>query len=474
MTPLPLVINPLDPGHITHHEVLHDLVQDLTSGSTIGFRPQAADAIRFVSMDGDDTSDGLSWGSAKQTIQAALDDLPLYSAGAGGGTVYVGGDGPFAGFAYSSGQRVVGAGMRATMVRGTVAGPLISSPTGGNLVDPITAYCALENLYVLNESTSNAARAIELNQMANFTAKNVAAQCAGGHIVRCHGVILADFDHVRMGGVTGADTCMFLDGVGAANNVIRLRSCDFTDAKGGLRAVSGTGLLIESPHFEALAGGLASYNASMIVDSFRGGVLDDAYFESCAQPAIAFYAAQNVSKVWDLRRGSSILNCASPFVDVSNLQYSKIGTFYMVPGATAPNAHGVVAAGANPVANEYEEQVLASGTGTALSIGTAARHSRYDSQGVIQVMAAASANILRTQVIGEAFNRMTMRADGAILRSVAGAAGPDVIDTVGNGSPEGVVAGAPGSRYSRRDGGVGSSFYIKQTGTSTTGWLAIA
>ena len=45
--------------------------------------PNPTDAIRFVSSNGNDSNNGLSWGSAKQTIMAAYDALP-----AAGGVIY--------------------------------------------------------------------------------------------------------------------------------------------------------------------------------------------------------------------------------------------------------------------------------------------------------------------------------------------------------------------------------------------------
>jgi hypothetical protein len=42
----------------------------------------------------------------------------------------------------------------------------------------------------------------------------------------------------------------------------------------------------------------------------------------------------------------------------------------------------------------------------------------------------------------------------------------------GTGSPEGVVTAPIGSFYSRTDGGAGTSFYIKESGTGNTGWVA--
>lgn len=42
----------------------------------------------------------------------------------------------------------------------------------------------------------------------------------------------------------------------------------------------------------------------------------------------------------------------------------------------------------------------------------------------------------------------------------------------GAGSPEGLVNAVPGSTYARTDGGTGTSFYIKETGIATAGWVA--
>jgi hypothetical protein len=48
----------------------------------------------------------------------------------------------------------------------------------------------------------------------------------------------------------------------------------------------------------------------------------------------------------------------------------------------------------------------------------------------------------------------------------------DAIWTSGSGSPEGVVTAVVGSFYSRTDGGAGTSFYVKESGTGNTGWAA--
>jgi hypothetical protein len=42
----------------------------------------------------------------------------------------------------------------------------------------------------------------------------------------------------------------------------------------------------------------------------------------------------------------------------------------------------------------------------------------------------------------------------------------------GTGTPEGVVTAPVGDRYRREDGGAGTSFYVKESGTGNTGWVA--
>lgn len=44
----------------------------------------------------------------------------------------------------------------------------------------------------------------------------------------------------------------------------------------------------------------------------------------------------------------------------------------------------------------------------------------------------------------------------------------------GTGSPEGVVTAPIGSYFTREDGGAGTSFYVKESGTGDTGWVAVS
>lgn len=42
----------------------------------------------------------------------------------------------------------------------------------------------------------------------------------------------------------------------------------------------------------------------------------------------------------------------------------------------------------------------------------------------------------------------------------------------GTGSPEGVVTARVGEVYRRRDGGAGTSLYVKESGSGSSGWVA--
>lgn len=45
-------------------------------------------------------------------------------------------------------------------------------------------------------------------------------------------------------------------------------------------------------------------------------------------------------------------------------------------------------------------------------------------------------------------------------------------DLVGSGSPEGVYDARRGSTFRRLDGGAGTCFYVKESDSGSTGWVA--
>jgi len=63
--------------------------------------------------------------------------------------------------------------------------------------------------------------------------------------------------------------------------------------------------------------------------------------------------------------------------------------------------------------------------------------------------------------------------DGFLILNTMGIEFPGgVRSIVGDGSPEGAVTAPVSSRYYRRDGGAGTSFYVKESGSGNTGWVA--
>lgn len=60
------------------------------------------------------------------------------------------------------------------------------------------------------------------------------------------------------------------------------------------------------------------------------------------------------------------------------------------------------------------------------------------------------------------------------VRWVNDAQGSGCTTTIGNGAPAGVVTAPPGSDYRNLSGVPGSIFWVKQSGTGNTGWVAIA
>ena len=96
------VTAPLSPGY----SFIVDIPADSSISGSVARKPASGDAVRFVSTAGNVSNDGLSWGTAKLTVQAAINVLPAstftfedngtITLGSGGGTVNVG-CGTFAG-----------------------------------------------------------------------------------------------------------------------------------------------------------------------------------------------------------------------------------------------------------------------------------------------------------------------------------------------------------------------------------------
>jgi len=66
------------------------------------------------------------------------------------------------------------------------------------------------------------------------------------------------------------------------------------------------------------------------------------------------------------------------------------------------------------------------------------------------------------------FVEALLEANAPMLRQLVGA-GQNFYS--GTGTPEGIVTAPVGAVFQRLDGGAGTSFYVKETGTDNTGWV---
>lgn len=73
------------------------------------------------------------------------------------------------------------------------------------------------------------------------------------------------------------------------------------------------------------------------------------------------------------------------------------------------------------------------------------------------------------QTVGFYLSGSSLRAD---TRDTSNAFVTHQLNIRGSGTPEGAVTAAVGSTYQRTDGGAGTSFYVKESGSGNTGWVA--
>jgi hypothetical protein len=79
----------------------------------------------------------------------------------------------------------------------------------------------------------------------------------------------------------------------------------------------------------------------------------------------------------------------------------------------------------------------------------------------LEISAASGTNLIRPLATGT--------GTASVVRYYTTTA---VFITSGAGSPESVVTAPVGSLYTRTDGGAGTTLYVKESGTGSTGWVA--
>lgn len=104
-----------------------------------------------------------------------------------------------------------------------------------------------------------------------------------------------------------------------------------------------------------------------------------------------------------------------------------------------------------------------------------------------QMFSPADGSIRLTDAAGTSFSQLmfggtsssypSIKRNGTTIESRLAddsgfAAVQSLYQRFGSGSPESVVTAPIGATYSRTDGGAGTSFYVKESGTGNTGWVA--
>jgi hypothetical protein len=65
-------------------------------------------------------------------------------------------------------------------------------------------------------------------------------------------------------------------------------------------------------------------------------------------------------------------------------------------------------------------------------------------------------------------------AGSGVVRILSDSESTGAVELIGRGSPLNVVAAPPGSSFRNLNGGAGQTFWVKQAGTGTANWVAIA
>lgn len=107
------------------------------------------------------------------------------------------------------------------------------------------------------------------------------------------------------------------------------------------------------------------------------------------------------------------------------------------------------------------------------TLGTSSTAQIKNDQGVLSIVTDQGNAIADSRIDLNVDNTVEVRVDSNGLNVVSGHTEINgVTITAGNGTPEGVVTAPVGSLFLRKNGGAGSSFYVKESGTGNTGWVA--
>jgi hypothetical protein len=256
-------------------------------------------------------------------------------------------------------------------------------------------------------------------------------------------------------GVSG-DT-LTLTNAGAATFASSLSvsgSCTLGDAAGDAHTINGTTDFNHAMNVD----GAVTMTSTLAVD---GNVtLGNATTDTVYAPGYAGFGVTPDSSVAVYASGNGRTYGFLGFQNDTGVAGDRVGCQFHAAGsadatAATRNAYGLLAlatttrsAGANNVINHG---VYASASGAQVN------YSFFGAAGTLYN--AGDTYLAGSVVLGDA-------AADTIT------AGGGVVWARGTGSPEGVVTANVGSFYSRTDGGASTSWYVKESGTGNTGWVA--
>jgi hypothetical protein len=212
LTIFPIPVGPLPTSILTGNNTFSGsniFIGSLTasgngSSGNVAVKAAVADSVQYVSInDGNDSNDGLSWGTAKLTIAAAI--TALNAGVTGGGTVHIAAGTYAGGITMPTGVAVIGSGKDSTQVTAPNGSAAFDFPNG-------THFARVEDLWIsVTHATSTGITMegnVSLNLFTQFnTIRNVRIigdRTVGEHGINCQGtssigdVSLNRFDSVEI------------------------------------------------------------------------------------------------------------------------------------------------------------------------------------------------------------------------------------------------------------------------------------
>lgn len=261
------------------------------------------------------------------------------------------------------GISLVGAGSHSSVIRGSVAGPLLTNDSGTQEV-----YNRIEGLGFLNTSTNTAARTVKTNNVNEFVMRDTwhssAASGSGSSVCQLDSAYDLLVEDSAFEGAS-ADHCI----VGSTQNVATYMRCSLRATKGGMRLASVSGLNIIGCSFQNLTGSAVDgLNGAICLSACQGGNITGNYLESCVCSFLEVNAT--ISRGFNVA-GNFITNSTSPAIKADSFAFTRFAPNFVTPGANATNANAVSGATSNTSQCVLDPQYISSGTGVATLAGSA-------------------------------------------------------------------------------------------------------